>query len=564
TSPRRGETSSDLLRRDANHIQTRLRDMGYRKAQVQVLRGVALNGPNLLITFDVDQGPRTFVDEVSVRGNLVVTADKLISQVSLKTNEPLDKDSINKGVDKLLEAYVTLGYANVQIAPEVVDVPGSSGQDRAKLVYEIDEGHRVRILHITTNGMPPSETRRIEKDFYLFKPGDWLRADKIQNTERALYNTNAFRSVTINSDAGIASSDGIENRDITVDLAEARRFLLLYSLGYASKGGDPTLPGVGVLHGAEGLIQFTDTDMFNRLDTGSVQVRVAQDQLLGQISFEDPRPFGLDSPLIISVYYQRRAQPSFSSNRDSASIQLERRLSPNSLIYFGYTFEHITVFDLQLSSILEIERDSQPVRLGMIGPSYFRDTRDSVFEPSRGTLTTGSFSLASIAFGGDAQFVKMLVEHNRYYKIPKLKDVVYSVSGKLGLATPFGSAPSLPISERFFAGGPEDLRGFGFEEAGPLDPVTGVPLGGNALVVLRNEVRFPVWNFIGGAVFSDTGNVFSTVQDISISGMTETLGFGIRLKTPIGPLRFDLGFLVANKPLGQHLYRFDASFGQTF
>ena len=564
TAPRRGITSSDLLRRDANHIQTRLRDMGYRKAQVQVLRGRALNNTDLIVTFNVSQGIRTYVDEVAVRGNLVVPADKLISKITLKANEPLVQEAINKGVDRLVAAYSELGYANVQVVPEIIDLPDSSGQDRVKIVYDIDEGRRVRILHITTNGLPPNETKRVEHDFYLFKPGDWLRTDKAQDTERALYNTNAFSAVTIHSDAGSVTNDGIENRDITVDMTEAKRFLLIYSLGYQTKGGDPTLPGVGVLHGAEGLVQLTDTDMFNRLDTGSVQVRVAQDQILGQLSFEDPRPFGLNSPLIISVFAQRRAQPSFSSDRYTASVQLEHRLSANSLIYFGYTFEHITVFDLQLSSILEVERDSAPVRLGMVGPSYFRDTRDSVFEPSKGSLTTGSFSLASVAFGGNAQFVKMLVEHDRYYKVPRLKDVVYSVSGKLGLAAPFGGKKSLPISERFFAGGPEDLRGFGFEEAGPMDPLTGVPLGGNALVVVRNEIRFPIWNFLGGAVFSDTGNVFAHVQDIAVSDLTETLGFGIRLKTPIGPLRFDLGFLVFNKPPGQHLYRFDASFGQTF
>jgi len=562
SSPRRGVTSNDLLRRDANHIQTRLRDMGYRKALVQVLRGVALNGKDMVVTFDVVQGSRTLVDEISVRGNMVIASDKLISRTILKPNEPLVQEGVNKSSDRLLAAYTTMGYANVQVAPEIQEVPGA--EDHVKVIFEIDEGQRVRIAHVTTTGMPPSETKRIERDFYLFKPGDWLRADKAQDTERALYNTNAFSAVTIHSDTGNVTDDGIENRDITVDLARARRFLLIYSLGYETKGGDPTLPGVGVLHGAEGLVQLTDTDMFNRLDTGSVQVRVAQDQILGQLSFEDPRPFGLNSPLIFSVFAQRRAQPSFSSNRYTASAQLEHRLSSSSLIYFGYTFERITVFDLQLSSILEIERDSAPVRLGMIGPSYFRDTRDSVFEPTKGTLTTGSFSLASIAFGGDAQFVKMLVEHDRYYKVPHLKGVVYSVSGRLGLATPFGGKKALPIAERFFAGGPEDLRGFGFEEAGPLDPVTGVPLGGNALVVLRNEFRFPIWNFLGGAVFSDTGNVFSKVRDIAIGDMTQTLGFGLRVKTPIGPLRFDLGFLVFNKPPSQRLYRFDASFGQTF
>jgi outer membrane protein insertion porin family len=564
SSPRRGLTSSDMLRQDAGTIQKRLHDLGYRKAEVEVLRGVSPNGEGLMVTFDVTQGPRTYVSDVAVRGNMMVTGDTLLSRVTIKPGDPMVQDAINKSADRMLSAYTVQGYANAEIASDLIEVGSADGQDRVRVIYGVNEGHRVRIQHVSTNGVTGREKDRVEQNFYLFKPGDWLRSDKVLNTERALYDTNAFSSVAIHSDPASAAKQGVEDCDVTVDMAQAKRWLLIYSLGYQTKGGDPTLPDIGVLHGAEGLIQLTDTDMFNKLDTGSVQARVAQDEVLGEISFEDPRPFGLTWPLVVSIFAQRRAQPSFSSNRYTASIQTERRLSSNSILYFGYYFERITVFDLQLSSILEIERDSAPVRLGRIGPSYVRDTRDSIFEPNKGTLTSGSFSVASVAFGGNAQFVKMLVEHDRYYKVPHLRDVVYSVSGRLGLASAFGGESTLPISERFFAGGPGDLRGFGFEQAGPLDPVTGVPLGGNALIVVRNELRFPIWNFLGGAIFSDTGNVYSRVANIDLGDLTETLGFGIRLKTPIGPLRFDLGFLVANKPAGQHLYRFDASFGQTF
>ena len=157
------------------------------------------------------------------------------------------------------------------------------------------------------------------------------------------------------------------------------------------------------------------------------------------------------------------------------------------------------------------------------------------------------------------------------------------MSGRLGLATPFGGKNSLPISERFFAGGARDLRGFGFEEAGPTILVPDrdsngnvilnsdgtvrqriSPLGGNAVIVINNELRFPIWHELGGTVFSDTGNVFLRVRDIKPKGLTQTFGFGIRLKTPIGPVRFDLGFLVFNKPAGIDGFHRHFTLGQTF
>jgi outer membrane protein insertion porin family len=164
-----------------------------------------------------------------------------------------------------------------------------------------------------------------------------------------------------------------------------------------------------------------------------------------------------------------------------------------------------------------------------------------------------------------------------------VRDTVYSISARVGLASPFGGAQTLPISERFFAGGARDLRGFGFEEAGPSvlvpernndgeiirdangNPLLELsPLGGNAVIVLNNELRFPIWKIFGGQVFSDTGNVFRRVRDIKLGDMTQTLGFGFRIKTPIGPVRLDFGWLVANKPEGIRGSRIHFTIGQTF
>lgn len=563
-TPRRGITSNDYLRDDSNHIAKRLHDLGYRRVRVEALKGVSPHGEDLIITFDVRQGPRTYVDEVGIKGNVVLTADRLSQLVTIKPGDPLVASVVNSNSDHILTAYNQLGYSDVTASPELVDEGNLDGEDRVKLLYGITEGSRVKILHITTNGTAHSDPKRLQKDFYVFKVGDWLNNDKLQETERVLYDTNAFASVTVHSEPVGRTPSGVVERDVTVDLAEAKRFLLIYGFGFQTTNGNPTVPGLGFLHGLQGLVQLTDTDLLGKLYTGSIQFRVSPVEALGQISFENPRPFGYNFPVIFSIFAQRLAEQSFSTDRYTAQVQFEKRLSPNSILYFSYNFERIIVFDLQLSSILEIERNSQPVTLGRIGPSFLRDTRDNASEPRKGTLTSASLSLASTLLGGNARFIKVLVGHDRYYAIPHLKDVTYSISGRLGLATPYGGKVDIPISERFFAGGARDLRGFGFELAGPLDPGTGLPLGGNALLVLNNELRFPIYGAIGGAVFSDTGNVFARVRDIKPGNLTESLGYGLRVKTPVGPLRLDMGFLVFNRPPGQPLYRLHLSLGQTF
>ena len=105
----------------------------------------------------------------------------------------------------------------------------------------------------------------------------------------------------------------------------------------------------------------------------------------------------------------------------------------------------------------------------------------------------------------------------------------------------FFDIPDLPLSERFFAGGGSSLRGFETDRAGPLFPGTDKPQGGNALVVGNVEIRFPLWRAIQLAGFYDTGNVFSRISDIRPSGFSHSVGGGIRIKTPFGPLRADYG-----------------------
>jgi outer membrane protein insertion porin family len=581
----RGITSDDMLRQDANMVSKRLRALGYRRARVGVRRGVSVKGDNLIITFEVDQGPRSYVEGIGMRGNAIMTTGELLERLKLKPGDPLVESVLRSDSDRLLAAYTTQGFAGAEVVNDVVDLGAIDGQDQVRLMFNITEGNRVRVHNVATRGTAVTNTGRLERDFYLFKPGEWLRNDLLQETERQMYETNAFNSVTINSDAIGQNVNGIEDRDVTVNVLEAKRRDVVYGLGYQTNtSSSKTIPGLGSLGGVRGLTQLTYYNLFGRLYTGSAQVRASQNELFGQISFQNPRPLGLNFPALVSLFARRLGEREFGTDRYTMNFQIEKRLSLDFIVYMSYYFERISIFDqnpdLPLS---EIQRNSQPIRLGRIGPSFIRDKRDNKFDPSSGNQTLGSFFIAASVLGGNEEFVKLFVQHDRFYPIPRFRDTVYSFSARLGLASPFGGKDTLPISERFFAGGARDLRGFGFEEAGPQitvrkrdsrgnlvtdsngNPIlVPSPLGGNGLLVINNELRFPVWGSLGGTIFSDTGNVFARVRDMNPGNITESVGFGLRLKTPIGPVRFDYGFIVLNKPPGVARSHKHFTIGQTF
>jgi len=308
--------------------------------------------------------------------------------------------------------------------------------------------------------------------------------------------------------------------------------------------------------------------LLGRLYTGSFRIRASRREQLGQLSFTNPRPLGYKWPVLLSTFFQREERDAFDASRSTGLIQVERELPGDSLLILRYSFSNVVI-----SGVTEPERlrrEDTTAQIGRISGSFLRDRRDSALDPNRGNYTSFDLSVASSGLGGNEDFIRFFGEHQRYYAVPGLPATVFAADARIGLAQPYGRSETIPISERFFAGGSTTLRGFSFEQAGPrgLDPNKPgqtQPLGGNALVILNAELRFPLWDRfgLGGALFYDTGNVFDRISDLKLRDFTHTLGFGLRIKTPVGPVRLDFGVLVKREPLVPRT-RVHISFGPPF
>jgi len=310
---------------------------------------------------------------------------------------------------------------------------------------------------------------------------------------------------------------------------------------------------------------------------------------------------------LIDEFGQAVGAPSINRFTFTAETQrdFELELSPGgavrrrSTIFLRYNYEDVRLFNIGSLLIAPVLRPDQAVRLSRFGVSFARDTRDRQFDPTRGEFLTVDYALALKALGGNMSFNKLLTTYRRYKKINRVRETVLAASFQLGLANMIRPADRdddgviddadlrLPISERFFAGGATTLRGFGFEEAGPrlvfpqcdfnrpptgplptcgvfrnqegeaveLNPFT-VPIGGNALAVVNLEARVGATRGLQVVPFYDGGNVFERVSDIFGKGdragrdpnlearWTHTVGLGLRLKTPIGSLGVDYGYLL--------------------
>jgi outer membrane protein assembly factor BamA len=274
----------------------------------------------------------------------------------------------------------------------------------------------------------------------------------------------------------------------------------------------------------------------------------------------------------LSTFYESsRDVQTFDSRRSEASAGLAEKLSPSSSILYRFVYRYVVASNLRIA-VQEIPLFSQNTKVSEFDVSWLRDRRNSPSDPSRGNFNTMDVSLAARAMGSSANFIRVYMQNSTFSPIGRR--FVFARSTRFGVQTVYGNSVStdIPLPERFFAGGGTSLRGFGLNQAGPRDPVTGFPVGGQAELIFNQDLRFPmrlplIGDRLGGAVFYDAGNVFPSIRTISLrvappaptfdpsnpnvcltncsnnlTYFSHTAGFEFRYGTPIGPVALDLGY----------------------
>jgi outer membrane protein insertion porin family len=362
-----------------------------------------------------------------------------------------------------------------------------------------------------------------------------------------------------------------------VKVHEAKRNEITYGFGFevSHRGGSvPTgtvaLPGGGGTIGLNGyqiapsqstfasprgLVEFMRRNIRGLDETASASILAARlDQRL-LTSYAQPHFVGTEWMSLSSFALERNSEnPLFTDALGDLSFQLERVIAhkTNTRLQIRYDFNktilsHILVPDL----VLPQDRN---VRLSTFSATILRDTRDKPLDAHRGMFATVDLGITPTALGSSANFAKLFGQY-AFYKA--LRSIVLANSIRIGLAAPFSNS-FVPTSQLFFSGGGTSLRGFPIDAAGPqrlvpfcnvLQGQSGcvnitVPVGGKQLFILNSEVRFPlrIMKALGGVVFYDGGNVYSAINLSNFgNNYTNTVGFGLRYATQIGPVRIDIG-----------------------
>ena len=512
---RRAVLRPDQVNTDAGRIRAHYVSLGYAQARVPPPEiEISEDGALATVRFRVVEGDPTRVAEVRIEGNSAIPSRDLLEGFPVQPNEPYTREKARAGAEALRRSYDREGYSRAKVDYEL------RGEAGPELIYRVEEGTRRLVGKIEIEGNRLTRKEVVEREL-VFREGKPLSAQEILESRKALYRLGIFGAVEIQEIEG----ENPERPTVRVQVAETRNLTQSLGIGYATD------------EGLRGLYDVTNSNLLGRARTVGLQLRGSDVNNRIQLLLRDPFLFNRRLDSLLSAFRERSVRDSFTLTETGSTLQVSNKHGEKDRTIYRYILKSDDVTDLKISPE---EAGVESLRLSGLSGGYLHDSRDNFYNPRRGIFASADLAAYGQAIGSQAVFLKFFAQGSLFRKGPG--DSVWAQSARLGLADPFGISDSLPLSERFFAGGDTTVRGFKFEQLGPKDPVTGEPTGGESLFIVNEEFRFPIWRFLRGVVFFDAGNVTSRLSEFDPLDLRTVLGAGIRIETPIGPIRFEYGW----------------------
>jgi outer membrane protein insertion porin family len=522
----RNELVPSVLDEDIGAIRTLYREHGFLEVVVDPPRiALSADGEHAELHLRVHEGPQFRIGAVRAPEGLIFPAEQIVEWSGLETGSVFRPGGLVEAESALRVELDERGYPDARIASDV-----EIRNESVEIVLDVVTGEQKRVGTIEIAGNHKTRNRVIEREL-LLEPGDLLSRDRLLQIQHRLYALGIFRSVRIRLTPLEVADPTLQK--VTVQVEESPPQRMIFGAGYNTETG---LRGSFALSNSN--VRGTNRRMAVQGGASEVNRRI---EWVG----EDPRLFGRrDLQGLANISWQEAERVSFDERRFSAAGRIAQKLNERWGHFLRYSFQKVDLLNL-LDVGATVELRVEDLALGNVGYGAVRTTRDDPFAPTRGTYFSSEVRVYAPVFVSDASFTRYFGQ-GAWVKTFGNRTQLASAF-RLGLEWPFGNTPFVPISERFFTGGHDTLRGFERDTVGPKDE-NGLPTGGQAMIVANLEYRYPIWKLLVGDVFYDTGNVFWEVGDVNLGELRHVLGLGLRLETALGPIRLEYGWKVDREP----------------
>ncbi|MBD3271981.1 MAG: outer membrane protein assembly factor BamA [Elusimicrobia bacterium] len=512
----------------------------------------------LFVTLTIDEGRRYRVGEITFEGNEIFELDELRKTVSLKKDKIFKQEKLDETLQEIQGLYADKGYLRMRIKTSQITDEEKGIVD---FNFSIIEDGLVYVDRIYVEGNTYTKEHVIRREIIL-KEGEAFSARKVRRSMEKIMNLGFLDDVQID----IQQPEDMDRADVVFEVREGKPGMLTAGAGFSS------------VDGLLGTLQVSHINLFGTARRINLMWEFGERRQSYDLSFTEPwfmnRPVSLGLN-VFDITRKRQFADDFSAYQErnrGGSVQLGPRLTDRLSLSFAYGFKQIRVFDVD--SEWADRPDNDPLKItakttnsSSLTSSIAYDTRDNIFDPTRGHYGKLSVTVSGGPFGGDVHFYKPIMRGS--YHITTFWKFVLSLSGRVGYVESFAPSNDEDIFfEKYYVGGGESIRGYDYRgEIGP-------PEGGKLMSVFNAEYGFPLVQeykrtILQFAIFADVGGAWRTADDLTLKigtpldYMKSGVGFGIRFKTPVFPIRLDWGYGLNHRP-GEDLSQFYFTIGNVF
>jgi outer membrane protein insertion porin family len=525
---------------DLKRIKGFYQHKGY--TDVEVGSEVDYRKKGVYITIKVDEGKRYYIGQIEIKGNQEIDKGEILEVLTISAGSIFSRQAVYQGSSQIRQLYVDRGYIFAQAEPVSVL---NSETGKIDITYQISESHVAYLEDIQIKGNEKTKDQVIRRELKVY-PGEKFDGKKMQESKQNLENLGFFEDIRFRTEPGSE-----ENKvDLAVDVSEAKTGYFSFGGGYSSID-----EFIGFVELRQRNFDYQNWETF----TGAGQdltLKASLGTLTSRYQLSFTNPWIFDKPLSFGFDIYKKGHDkdddvgyAYSEDITGGALRLGKEFSDEISGRVLYRFDNVDIGDTEDASTA-IQKEDGSNNLSSIEVTLAYDTRDNVFSPRKGMYFSNTLQLTGSFLGGDKDFTKYHSRLSLYF--PAVNESVVETRFKVGFADPFSGTDNVPIYERFFAGGASTIRGYHERKVGPIDS-NDDPLGGEALFVANIEYTYPLADFLKVATFYDIGNVWAKNSDFfqtedDREALYSSVGLGLRVKTPIGPVSVDYGWPLDKEP----------------
>lgn len=544
------------LKTDLKKIETFYLNNGFLDVEVGTATVITSDDKTkIYIRFAVNEGRSYKFGDSTFSGNEIYTSTELVKAIEYRKGKTFNQEHYEETIRGVQEMYAEKGRLKARVTPTKTYNKGSGLMD---VHYAISEGGIVYIDHIDLEGNKNTKTYVLRRELTV-KPGEVFSASKIRRSREKILNLGFIDDV----DVDIQGTNDPDKVDVTFDVGEGKPGLLTAGAAYSSTDG------------LIGTLSMSHLNLFGRAQQAKVEWQFGKRVQDYSLSWKTPWIYDHPTSLGTDIFNTRRISPfqtsasAYVNQQRGATLSIGPRFQNDKYqLNFSYTFSRITISNVDPQFLGPLQPGTSS--LSTLSAGFSRDTRDNIWDPSRGSRHALSLQLAGGPLLGNLNFLQYSLTDIAYFKLFDIAEYpfVLMFANRAGYVTQFGATTEVPVTNRFFLGGQDTMRGY--TNTGQV----GFPSGGKIMDVFNIEFGFPLARekrktIVKIVAFFDMGTAWDRVRDLSArvgSGVRDIktdAGLGIRFTTPAFPIRLDWGYGF-NHPANERRYQINFGLGNLF